>query len=346
MAGTRYTRPKLEPSAPTNSYPAMSKQAFDRKLAALEELRSAADVVQPLRKALKDRNNYFVSKVAAIVAQRQLAELTPDVLAAMERFFQDPTKTDPQCWAKNALIKTLKDLGHRGPAVYLRGIEHIQMEPVWGGQADSAGTLRGACALALVECSLDALEILRYLGDRLADTEKTVRVDAALAIGQLGQPVGALLLRLKALIGDTEPEVVGQCFLSLLGLHAEEAIPFVGRFLRSGPEETRAEAAAALAQSREPAALEQLTELWQERLSPDMRATILLSLAASPLPQAAEFLLSVLTEDSGDLAKTAITALARSRLHGELRERTLALLGNKPADVRRHFEQEFGKRAV
>ncbi len=320
----------------------MSKHAFDQKLAALEELRSAADPLPPLRKALKDRNNYFVSKVAAIAAERQLSELTPDLLAAMDRFFVDPVKSDPQCWAKNALIKALKDLGHRGPAVYLRGIEHVQLEPVWAGQADSAGTLRGECALALVDCSLDALEILRYLGDRLADSIQTVRGDAALAIGQLGHPVGALLLRLKALVGDAEPEVLGQCFVSLLSLVLDEAVPFIGRFLRSGPEEIRAEAAAALAQSREPAALEQLTNLWRERLTPDLRAAILLSLAASPLPQAGDFLLAVLAEDGDDdIMKTAITALARSRFHTELCERSRALVDGKPEAVRRHFEQEF-----
>ena len=46
----------------------------------------------------------------------------------------DPVKTDPQCWAKNAIVKALKDLNHDDPAVFLRGIEHVQMEPVWGGR--------------------------------------------------------------------------------------------------------------------------------------------------------------------------------------------------------------------
>ena len=39
----------------------------------------------------------------------------------------------------------------------MRGLRHIQMEPVWGGQADSAATLRGTCALALIDCQLDEL---------------------------------------------------------------------------------------------------------------------------------------------------------------------------------------------
>jgi HEAT repeat protein len=322
----------------------VSKQAFDQKLAALDALRdaSAPELLLPLRKALKDRNNYFVGKVAAIVAEKHATDLIPDVLAAFDRFLLDPAKTDPQCWAKTALAKALKDLGHRGPAIYLRGIEHIQMEPVWGGQADSAGTLRGTCALALVECSLGELEILRYLGDRLADTEKTVRVDAALAIAQLGQPAGALLLRLKALLGDDEPEVLGQCFASLLSLLPEEAVPFIAGFLRVKSEEVRGEAVAALAQSREPAALEQLIALWRERLTQDMRAAVLLSLAGSPLPPAAEFLLDILNQESGDVAKTAITALARSRFHAEFHERVrAATVGKQDPQLERHFAQEF-----
>ena len=322
----------------------MSKQAFDQKLAGLEELRSAVNAAPTLRKALKDRNNYFVGKVAAMVAELQLSELIPDVLVAMDRFFTDAAKTDPQCWAKNALVKALKNLGHRGPAVYLRGIEHIQPEPVWGGKADSAGTLRGACALALVECSLDAMELLRYLGDRLADTIPTVRVDAALAIGQLGHPAGALLLRLKALIGDEEPEVVGQCFASMLSLILEDAVPFVGGFLRRGNDEIQAEAAAALAQSRLNAALEQLTTLWRERLTLDLRASILLALAASPLPQAADFLISVVGKDSEDMAKTSITALSRSRFHSEVQERLRAVIERKPEQVKRHFAAEFASK--
>ena len=61
-------------------------------------------------------------------------------------------KRDPQCWGKNAVAKALKELEHREAAPYLRGTAHIQMEPVWGGQQDTAGPLRGICLLALPAC--------------------------------------------------------------------------------------------------------------------------------------------------------------------------------------------------
>src|SRR5262249_19055805 len=107
------------------------KQAFDKKIEALKELRSLPDSATAgagLRKALKDRSNYLVSKAAAIVAELNLTDLIPDLLAAFERFLIDPVKSDPQCWAKLAIVKALKDLGHREPDVFLRGLTHIQLE--------------------------------------------------------------------------------------------------------------------------------------------------------------------------------------------------------------------------
>src|SRR6516162_5071250 len=121
------------------------KQAFEKKIADLEALRSTADLtvsLPPLRKALKDRSNYLVSKGAAIAGDLRREELIPDLIAAFDRFRKDPVKSDPQCWAKTAIAKALKDLGHRNADIFLTGIVHVQMEPVWGGRADSAATLR------------------------------------------------------------------------------------------------------------------------------------------------------------------------------------------------------------
>ncbi len=134
---------------------------MERKLEALGALRlSPQDAAEPLRKALKDRSNYLVSKAAALAAELHLTELVPDLVQAFDRCMLDAVKTDPQCWAKNAIVKALKDLNHDDPAVFLRGMEHVQMEPVWGGSVDTAIVLRGACALALVACALDRQTIL------------------------------------------------------------------------------------------------------------------------------------------------------------------------------------------
>src|SRR5580700_11462226 len=93
----------------------MSKKAFEQKLATLETLRADAaspQTVAALRKALQDPNNYYVSKAAAIAADFALTDLIPDLLAAFDRFLINPVKSDPQCWAKNAIAKALKDFAY------------------------------------------------------------------------------------------------------------------------------------------------------------------------------------------------------------------------------------------
>jgi HEAT repeat protein len=274
----------------------VNKEAYEEKIAAIEALRSApANAVEPLRKALRERNNFICSKAAAIAGDLLLRDLIPDLLAAFERFLKDPVKTDPKCWGKNAIVKALKDLGHEDPIVYLRGIAHVQMEPVWGGHEDSAAALRGACALALVACSLPRDTILIHLADALADPQMRVRADAARAIAQLPGQDSILMLRVKAQAGD-EPAVIGQCFLSLLGIDARAAIPFVARFLTAKNEDLRFEAAAALGECPELPAVETLIARWRIEKNADMKQAIVLSLGVSRVPEAKQFLDHLRTE--------------------------------------------------
>jgi HEAT repeat protein len=274
----------------------VSKEAFEAKIAEIEALRSTPAALEPLRKALRDRNNFVCSKAAAVAGDLLLRETIPDLLSAFERFLKDPVKTDPKCWAKNAIVKALKDLGHEDPAVYLRGLAHVQMEPVWGGQADSAVALRGACALALVATSLPRDTILMHLADALADPEMRVRIDAARAIAQLPGLDSILMLRVKAQSGDKEPAVVGQCFLSLCGIDARASIPFVARFLTGPNEDLRFEAAAALGECPDLLAVETLIARWRIEKNAEMKRAIVLSLGVSPVPEAKEFLDHLRTE--------------------------------------------------
>jgi HEAT repeat protein len=322
----------------------VSKRAFEEKVREIEQLRSEAGpgAQARLAKALGNRNNYLVSKAAAVVAGLQLGELIPDLARAFDRFLEDAVKSDPQCWAKIAIVKALADLGHRDPAVYLRGIEHIQLEPVFGGRQDTAGPVRSACALALVECPLDDFEVLSHLADLLLDSEPSVRVDAALAIAELGSPGGTLLLRLKARVGDQEPEVTGQCLYSLLSLGASDAVPFVGRFLDHADEQVRVEAAAALGAAREPEALELLTARYRRERDPDLRHAIVTAAGASPIPAAADFLLSVIAEGEQNLALAAVEALAASRFRNESRDKAeAAVRARNLATLEQHFRGQF-----
>jgi len=325
----------------------VNRQSFEKKLEALEALRStpgSAGTVDQVRKALRDRNNYYVSKAAAIAGDLLMSEMVPDLIAAFERFLVDPVKADPQCWAKNAIAKALKGLGHCDPAVFLRGLVHFQPEPIWGGQSDTAPALRGTCALALIQCQLDDRAILTHLTDALADPEKPVRLDAAMAIAQLARPEGALLLRLKALAGDPEPEVTGQCLAALVSLEPQASVEFVGRFLKAADEDVRSEAVGALAKSREAEAFQLLKNYWRTRLSPEMRRVVLTSLGASPLPEAAEFLVTAVKEEPTDVAVHALEALGVSRFRLEVGERVAAIVEDRQeARLRHAFEQEFRK---
>jgi len=148
------------------------KRAFEEQVAALDALRQQPPESRsaPLRKALGHKNNFIVAKAANLIHDFGLKDLEPDLLAAFDRFFDDPVKTDPQCWAKNAISRTLAAMELQDEQVFLRGMRHIQMEPVWGGQSDTAGNLRATCALALVQCrSLTERDLLANLVELLAD---------------------------------------------------------------------------------------------------------------------------------------------------------------------------------
>src|SRR5258708_306661 len=195
------------------------KRGFEEQIAALDALRHSPDEVraEALGRALGHRNNFIVAKAADMVREFALPNLTADLLVSFDRFFENPVKTDPQCWAKNALSRALAAFEHQDEGVFLRGMRHIQMEPVWGGQSDTAGTLRATCALALVQCrSLTERDLLGHLLELLADKDKSVRAEVVRALEQVGSPSAVLLLRLRAILGADEPEVLGACYAAIL----------------------------------------------------------------------------------------------------------------------------------
>ena len=309
----------------------MGKQAFDRKLEEIADLRSAPEdtAVAQLRKALKDRSNFVVSKAAAIAGDRGFQSLVPDLLVAFDRFMQDAAKSDPQCWAKNAIAKALKDLEHADAEVFFRGTLHFQPEATWGPPEDSAATLRATCAHALVATTAPTFDILIRLTDLLNDPQPMVRGEAARAIAQLSAREGQLPLRLKALVGDREPEVIGHCLAAVLSLAPRESLSFVAQFLSSHDADLRIEAAGALAESREPEAIELLKEFWKRQTDPHVKRTVLAFFAASPLPEAAEFLVSIIEDASGQTVADALDAFSKSRYRSQLEERVNAIVKQK-----------------
>jgi HEAT repeat protein len=316
--------------------PIMSgKHAFEEQVAALDALRHGPEEarVAPLRKALAHRNNFIVGKAADLVREfvreSGLANLTPELLTAFDRFFDDPVKTDPQCWAKNAISRTLAALEHQDEEVFLRGMRHIQMEPVWGGQSDTAGTLRATCALALVQCrSLTEKDLLEHLVELLADTDKTVRAEVVRAIEQIGSPSASLLLRLRAVLGADEPEVLGACYTGILRIEGVRAIPWVRRFLAAA-DDCAAEAALAIAGTHSPEGFDALRECFAKAADPWWRSVLLAAIALTRQDAALEFLLDLVRTESLE-AEPAIEAVLRSMPSKDAIERLEKLVEGNP----------------
>lgn len=319
----------------------MAKRLIERKLQALEDLRHAPDdaqKLQALRKALSDRSNFVAAKAATIAGQCHSRELVPELLRNYERFFPEPLQTDPQCIAKIAIAKALKDHEYQEPEPFLRGLAHVQMEPAWGGAEDSAVNLRATCAHALVVCHLDSHTILGHLTDTLADDAAPVRAEAARAIGNLGQQAGRLVLRLKAKLSDEKAEVTGECLSALLALG--ESAEFLMPYLQSVDPDLRSEAAAALIESRDPEAFRMVAEHYRRELDETVKSAILTLAGASPLPEAATFLYGMLEQSSGTLAAAAVRALIRNRHWPEYQDRVAELIaGSKDRSLEKAYRE-------
>jgi HEAT repeat protein len=299
-------------------------RSFERELAALEWISThslAIAEVERLRRALGHENNYLVAKAARVVAEHAMVELLPEVRVAFDRFFVDPIKVDPQCWAKNALVKALVRLECRESAVFLKGLHHAQEEPVWGGQSDTAGALRAACARALVGCKeLSSFELLDILLIPLVDPDKTVRTAAVRAISEVGGRSAALLLKLRVLVPKGDPEVLGACFTALLGMDGadrRQMIPLVTSFLDEG-EEAAAEAAYALAETHDEAALAALIQRRQKATGGWFGSVLDNAIALTRMRDGIAFLLRVI-ESEPRRAASAIEALSRVYQTSEIR---------------------------
>jgi hypothetical protein len=290
-----------------------AKRTFEAELATLEAVRDMSpEAAEPeLVKALKLRNNMLVSKAATLVLHHQLTRLTPDLVAAFPRFLENPAKSDPQCWAKNALAKTLAGFEYQEPELFLAGMRHIQLEPVWGGSADTAGTLRGTCALALVQCrELNSHRVLTHLTPLLADKELSVRVNAVRAVEQVGTDSAALLLRLRAELASDDAALVGACYSGVLALEGPAAIPWAAQFLP--PEDDPAgEAAMAIAQTHTPEAFQVLRTTFARARAPWFRSAVLSAIALTRQQEATDWLLDLIEKDEGH-ARDAHEALCRS----------------------------------
>ncbi|HVH88930.1 MAG TPA: hypothetical protein VM912_19585 [Terriglobales bacterium] len=322
----------------------MSKSdPIEKALNRLGELRQeapSAGTIQEVRQFLNHRSNLIVGKAAKVVSELKLSELLPDLVSAFRRFMANPQHIDKRCAAVTWLLAALYELDYSEPDVYLQGLRHVQLEASFGPPVDTAATLRGISAQGLLRTRYsDAMaEVLPLL----VDSEPAARIGAVRAFAVNGGNGGVLVLRLKVLTGDPEPEVLAECFSGLLSAAPEQSLRFVAGYMDVVDDSTSEAAMWALGQSRLKSAFDCLREKWERTVAHSSRKTLLAAIAASRRDEAIQFLCSIVAEGNSASSTDAVTALSSYKSSQTIQQAVADAVrkrGNK--QLQHTFEREF-----
>jgi hypothetical protein len=311
-----------------------------RAILAIREAPEQYDLKRDLAPFLKHKSNHVAAAAAGTVERLEAIALAQDLTDAFVELMQDPSKRDPGGKALLAIARALATLDQPAARVYFLGLKHVQMEGSFGPPVDAAAELRGLCAQGLARMLHP--DALAECVNMLVDREPAARAGAVRAIADSGSQEGALLLRLKALLGDAKDEVTAECFAALLRLAPAPSLEFVAGFLRQGSDEIAELAAFALGESRMAAAFPLLRAVWDEIATAERRRALLLAMAMLRLDEAVEFLLARVDQDSERSAADAVAALAiygrdeavRARVEASVRKRASPALQST-------FDREF-----
>ncbi len=237
-----------------------------------------------------------------------------NLAAAFDRMIEKGASVDKGCAAMIAIARALVQLDYDGPNIFLAGMRHVQMEGSYGPPIDTAAELREVCAMGLANSAYP--HKLREIILLAVDKEWRVRAGAIRAIAVVGNESASLLLRYKMLIGDRDPEVMSDCFASVLQLEGSEGVKLVAGFAKSDNPEIREAAILAIGASRRSDAIDWLIARFPQTADPPGRKCILLALSTSRTETAMEFLLGQIRTATDTTAGLAADALGiHSRDH-------------------------------
>jgi hypothetical protein len=311
-----------------------------RSIRAIRDTPESFDLKRDLAPFLKHKSNHVASAAASTAERLEAVALAQDLVEAFLELMKDPAKRDQGCEALIAMAKALVAMDEPAAKVYFAGVRHVQVEGSFGPPIDAAAPLRGLCAQGLAR--MGHPDGLLECVNLLADKEVPARVGAIRAIADSGDIAGSLLLRLKALLGDKEDEVIGECFAGLLRLAPAPSLEFVAGFLRSPSDEIAEAAAFALAESHTRAAFPLLRKTWDETAQAERKRALLHAIALLRLDEAVEFLLARVAEDREAAAGDALAALALYGRDESVRKRVEEIVGKRSsAALNGAFEREF-----
>jgi hypothetical protein len=319
--------------------PDPTEQALDR-LSVLRNEAASPAIVQELKAFLKNRSNLVIAKAAKITGKARITGLVPDLVEAFERLMKNPAKLDKGCVGLTEITDALYEMDYVEPEIYLQGIHHVQMEGAYGPPVDAAAKLRAASALGLARTrhphALDEIVSL------LVDAWPQARVGAVRALAANGGQAGALLLKLKILTGESEPDVLAECFSGLLASAPEISVQLIAGYADSEDLAVAETALLALGSSRLPQALELLAERWERTAAGPLRKVLLVAIAMVRSDAAIEFLLSLFPDCNAQTAKDLITALAIFRDNKNVRSKVEAAISRRnDRTLNEAFRQEF-----
>jgi hypothetical protein len=260
--------------------------------------------------ALNDRHCLVVKEAAEFCEERLIYDVEASLLKAYQRFLKNPVKNDPNCTAKEAIVRTLVAFDSQEIDFFIAGLGFHQYEPVWGGTEDTATDVRVSSAIGLVNTAYP--RALIELVTLLYDHNSHARKGAVRAIA-FTQPLAAeAVLRAKALAGDPEPDVVGETLSALLQVSPHESQDFVASFLtsRSDPG-LRQSVALAIGASRLDEALDILRSCWNDKpLKQESDFCLLLGAILHRSEKAFAWLLDVVVGGDPSSARFVVEELA------------------------------------
>ena len=256
------------------------------RLSAIRHNPDDPTAVADLSRALDSNSNFVVAKATQIIETRQEFDLRGKLVSAFARLFASPHKLDPTCAALTAIVKALHTLDCEDPTPFFHGVRHVQMEGSFGPPVDAAVELRANCAIALARHTHP--RVIAELTERLADREPGARLGAATALGCCGSPAAYPLLQFKTLVGDAEPDVITECYASMLSLDPRQAAGVIREALNGG--EYAESAALALGPSRHADAFPILRDRYETLAGGPLKQTLLLAISLCRTKEAEEFL--------------------------------------------------------